>query len=78
MLAFPHMGTSTPRGMVGPMTKPFGAKSLQQAPKLLAVELSIFATDLPQAQTAHDGQWRISAGFHGWHFVAKSPENAPI
>ncbi|WP_218585471.1 hypothetical protein, partial [Pseudomonas sp. R5(2019)] len=30
-----------------------------------------FATDLPQAQTAHDGQWRISADFHGWHFVAK-------
>jgi hypothetical protein len=37
---------------------------------------SVFATDLPQAQKDFIGQWRISAGFRGWIFVAKTAKKA--
>ncbi|VVN79373.1 hypothetical protein PS691_00965 [Pseudomonas fluorescens] len=42
---------------------------------MLACEPGGFATNPPQVQNAHGGQWRISAGFSVWHFVAKTAKN---
>lgn len=40
--------------------------------ELCCKRLDGFATDSPHAQNARGGQWRISAGFSVWHFVAKT------
>ncbi|WP_223508601.1 MULTISPECIES: hypothetical protein [Pseudomonas] len=45
---------------------------LSNLPKSKLIRQSVFATDSPQAQKAHGGQWRISVDLRGWNFVAKT------